>query len=438
MASMRSIAAAAVRLDSGVRRARFRLRQALRGAARQAIVAYRGYGTSARLHISGRVVEERRLLPASEADSLWRNLVNMYRRMHVHAIPRATVRARYAGASREITCDARGFFDAWLDVPHPTAEEREWHEVELELVRPSRHAREPVRALAEVLVPPSRARFAVISDIDDTVVKTGAARLLTLVRQSFLSTAYTRLPFPGVAAFYRALHAGVGGDEQNPMLYVSRSPWNLYDLLAQFFAIHAIPVGPVLYLRQWGLSAEGLTTASSTGLKYRRIGEMLATYAHLPFILIGDSGQKDPEIYHALIRDHPGRILAAYIRNVSRKPARIAAIRALAQEVARQGSTLILADDSLAMAEHAAENGWIAADRVAEVRAYREADEAAPGVKGERPVGRAVEVAPGRGGRETRAAVRSGAVEQALAQGEDREATPTVIVRGDAQRQPDA
>ncbi len=83
----------------------------------------------------------------------------------------------------------------------------------------------------------------------------------------------------------------------------------------------------------------------------------------MPFILIGDSGQRDPEIYRALLHDHPGRIPAIYIRNVSSDPERTKAIRTLAAEVTEAGSSLVLADDTLAAARHAAEHGWIGRTR---------------------------------------------------------------------------
>ena len=64
-------------------------------------------------------------------------------------------------------------------------------------------------------------------------------------------------------------------------------------------------------------------------------------------ILVGDSGQEDPEIYGDLVAEFPGRILAIYIRNVSPHPERSAGIRALADRVTTAGSTLLLADDTL-------------------------------------------------------------------------------------------
>jgi hypothetical protein len=108
---------------------------------------------------------------------------------------------------------------------------------------------------------------------------------------------------------------------------------------------------------------------------------MLALYRDLPFVLIGDSGQRDPEIYAQIVHEHPGRVRAIYIRNVSRDAARQRAIEALALEVAEAGSSLVLAADTLAMAEHAAEHGLIPAEDCEAVRRERAADEGEPDPK---------------------------------------------------------
>jgi len=149
-----------------------------------------------------------------------------------------------------------------------------------------------------------------------------------------------------------------GGNANNPFFYVSSSPWNLFEVLAEFLELRKIPAGPLL-LRDWGVSSVDPGEGGHAGHKTRHITTLLELYPALPFILVGDSGQEDPEIYHRAVRDHPERILAVYIRNVSRRPERVEAIRKLAAEVEKSGSTLILADDTLAAARHAAEKGWI-------------------------------------------------------------------------------
>ena len=81
-----------------------------------------------------------------------------------------------------------------------------WHPVSLDLADPP-NAR-PVRATARVLTPAPTATFGVVSDMDDTVLQSEVTSFLRAARMVLLENALTRLPFPGVAAFYRALERG--------------------------------------------------------------------------------------------------------------------------------------------------------------------------------------------------------------------------------------
>ena len=119
--------------------------------------------------------------------------------------------------------------------------------------------------------------------------------------------------------------------------------------------------------------------------KLAQIREIMGTYPSLPFVLVGDSGQEDPEIYGELVTEFPGRIFAIYIRNVSPHPERLASIRALAERVTAAGSTLLLADDTLAAARHAAAHGWIDEGALGEIGTEKRADEGKGGAKVETP-----------------------------------------------------
>jgi phosphatidate phosphatase APP1 len=215
-------------------------------------------------------------------------------------------------------------------------------------------------------VPSPAARFGVVSDIDDTVIQTDVARLLTMVADVAFGSAHTRAPFPGVAAFFRALHAGTGS-APNPVFYVSNGPWNLYDVFEHFLELRGIPPGPV-ELRDWGAPWREIRRVGRYEHKLESIRRIFRTLPDLPFILIGDSGEDDPEIYRDLVHEYPARVPAVYIRDVSRHPLRRGEIIRLAEEVSAAGSALVLADDTLAAARHAAEHGWIHASAVDEVR----------------------------------------------------------------------
>jgi phosphatidate phosphatase APP1 len=307
-------------------------------------------------------------------------MLNTYKRMASREIPHARLKLAFQDIEQEVVADEEGMFDAWLHPTAPLNRERLWHHVEVTLLEPQPESDvDPVTAIAEILVPPTSARFGVISDIDDTVLRTDATNLLRMARTVFLGNAHTRLPFPGAAAFYRALHLGANGRARNPLFYVSNSPWNLYDLLSQFFQLHKIPVGPVLFLRNWGVTRDELLPTNQVDYKLPRLRQVLDTHVDLPFILIGDSGEEDPEIYHEIVQTYGDRILAVYIRNVSAEhPERPKAIEALAVDVMEAGSTLVMAEESLTLARHAADHGWIAAEALSAVERQKEKDEGPP------------------------------------------------------------
>ena len=331
------------------------------------IEPYRGFGSPDRAWIRGRVLRGARVPAAAAEHGVLTNLAGMIQRFESDEVPGARVRIHVPGGAVDATADEEGFFEAWLHPRPPFSREALWHTLRIDLAHPASPDGD-AGCEAHLLIPPPESAFGVISDIDDTVVKTGATSVLRMARTVFLANAHTRVPFPGVAAFYRALQHGAGAHPFNPIFYVSSSPWNLYDLLTEFLTLRKIPLGPLM-LRDWGISSQEALPTGHASHKLEAIRRILGAYPSLPFLLIGDSGQEDPEIYHRVVHDFPDRILAVYIRNVTPHPDRPAAIRRLADEVERAGSTLLLTDDTLAAARHAAEHGWITPAALDEVAA---------------------------------------------------------------------
>ena len=334
------------------------------------IAGYRGYGREGRVLVLARVLQDEALDPPEAGHSKARNLVAMLKRLESDALPFAKVRARLPEGDRELVADDEGFVREWLETT--LAADGEWASVHLELPHPA--GGHPRATEAPILIPSSSASYGVISDMDDTVLQSEVTSFIRAARMVLLENARTRLPFAGVAAFYRALADGAAGGK-NPIFYVSSSPWNLYDVIAEFLEAEGIPSGPLL-LRDWDF---GPSVFRNAGHKTRLIREILETFGTLPFILIGDSAQEDPEIYADIVSTHPNRILAVYVRNVEPRPERSAAIQRLAERVTAAGATLVLADDTLTIASHASAHGWIREAALPEIRGEKRADEGGGG-----------------------------------------------------------
>jgi phosphatidate phosphatase APP1 len=325
------------------------------------ILPYRGYGTTRELFLKGRVLEEAGISRPGRDDTVWKNIINMARRFASDEVAGARVRATFEGLQVETTADVEGFFDIRLRLPKPLDGTSGWYQVQLDLLSPPSPGGGRVRSKAQVLVPQA-AHFGVISDLDDTVLRSNATSMLRMAWIVVRNNAHTRLPFEGVSAFYRALRLGADGRASNPIFYVSSSPWNIYDMLVDFLNVHGVPHGP-LFLKDWSLSVLGKHRDYKIGV----IRGLLSTYEDLPFVLIGDSGEEDPEIYLQVVREHQGRIKAIYIRDVT-SVERDAEVRAMADEARMLGTEMVTVPDTTAAAEHAASMGLIAADSVSAVR----------------------------------------------------------------------
>ncbi|HZI14744.1 MAG TPA: phosphatase domain-containing protein [Myxococcus sp.] len=368
----------AVRVDARYDALSRRVRRSLGVAPPLRILPYRGYGTAERAVIKARVLEDRHVRPPRQRHTLVGSAIASWKRYMTREVAGAHVAVRWGDKHWEGTTDEEGFLELW--VPPPEGVRSGWHMVELELLSPE--AQGVPRVAAPVRVAGAGAEYGVISDIDDTVIVTGVTDVIKRAWALFLTEHRTRLPFPGVDAFYAALQGGKGGDADNPIFYVSSSPWNLYEHLDEFLAVHKIPAGPLL-LRDWGLSAQGFAPGGGHGHKLEKMRGLLQTMPKLPFILIGDSGQEDAEHYRTIVREFPGRILCVYIRNVPGHPLRAHELERIAADIHEAGSQMLTVDDTTAAARHAALSGWIQWKEVREVEEHRQED-AARGILGTR------------------------------------------------------
>jgi len=201
------------------------------------IMSYHGYGNDRQWYLKGRVVEELGVPEPTADASWWQNARAMSRRFTSDEIPFVRLRARFGEQSWECKTDDEGYFEFSID-PGKFDESRLWHDIDLKLLDQVVKGQGDVESIGQVAVPAADSSFGVISDIDDTVMYTGVANKAKMLWRLFATSAEDRLAFPGVGVFYRELHKGVSGSDGNPMIYVSRAPWTIYEVIEEFFRIH--------------------------------------------------------------------------------------------------------------------------------------------------------------------------------------------------------
>jgi phosphatidate phosphatase APP1 len=156
--------------------------------------------------------------------------------------------------------------------------------------------------------------ISVISDIDDTLKISEVGHLKALLANTFLRESQA---VPGMAEVYTGW-----AREGATFHYVSSSPWQLYAMLAEFVEIGGFPAGTFhLKTVRWKDRSVLSLLASPERFKHSEIEPILRTFPRRRFILVGDSGEKDPEIYGDLARNFPEQIARILIRDVTGEPA---------------------------------------------------------------------------------------------------------------------
>ncbi|MBB3209191.1 phosphatidate phosphatase APP1 [Rhodopirellula rubra] len=280
------------------------------------IQAYTGYRSDIGTHVSGRVLNNPVGSPDFTSNDWWDNLVDSYQRFASDEVPNVELEVIFNGQVIRCESDEEGYFhavvpDAGKNDPRPF-----WSKALIRIVEHADVDPDSSTTIARVLTPLSTAEFMVISDVDDTIMHTGATELLTMAKLTFFANAKARLPLPGVADLYQRLQQGGERSQKlrNPIFYVSSSPWNLFDLLEDFLEINGLPDGPIL-LRDLGIDKDKFL-ASGHDHKLEKVRALMRDYPSLPVVLFGDSGQEDARLYALAAAEFGERIRAIFIRDV--------------------------------------------------------------------------------------------------------------------------
>ena len=302
------------------------------------VVTYRGWYADGVAHLTARTIEKP-LFAAGEMPLGFGNTFRAnLRRFTVLTMSGVTVRASMGQASAEFTSDSDGYLHIKLDVGQLSPG---WHVMDIDPVDSA-----VPHAIGRVLVTDPRGGVAVVSDIDDTIMKTGLTQGWTAVGRTVFRDVADRKPVPGMATFYAGLARGDGSPTTVPFYYVSTGSWNLYDYLVAFTTMHHFPRGP-LFLTDWGPTSDRLMR---DGREHKRstIRSLIEGNPTYSFVLIGDVGQGDPETYELMAREFPGRIRAIFLMYVgSHMAERSAEVAARAATLREDGIPMYYVDNAV-------------------------------------------------------------------------------------------
>lgn len=282
-----------------------RTKRALKRGKRPSVIPYIGYGSGEWVRVLARVLF---LDPSSAAKSHFQPHVQQVSRVRgwrsftsLH-VPYSRVRVSIDGQTvTELVADRGGVIDAMV----PVALSPGWHTVTLS-VGEEEHSEAPI-----YVVDPA-ARFGVISDVDDTILMTKLPKPFVAAWNSFVVAEQARTAIPGMPVFLDHLRRDHPG---SPVLFLSTGAWNAAPALTRFMARNLYPTGPLL-LTDWGPTHDRWFRSGQEH-KRRELRRLAAEFPEVRWVLIGDDGQHDEQLYHEFSTQHPENVLAVAIRQLS-------------------------------------------------------------------------------------------------------------------------
>ena len=274
------------------------------------LLAYAGYRNDRTMRLKGRIVRYKQPLDAGEGMlSRLRAMMEIY---NSHELAGVKVRVQAYGQTAECLSDEEGYFSFELPVAGPLPLRTAWEQVTVST--PGTDSQQTLIKVP-VLAPGTDRHWGIISDIDDTVVETGATNFVKNWRRVLVEQPSDRLAVPGASTLYKMI-AEDHVSPARPFFYVSSSPWNLYGFITEFMELNSIPHGP-MFLKDYGIDDNQLIKKGHDEHKLAAIETILAFYPGFRFLLIGDNGQKDVEIYAQAVKDYGSRVAGVFIRDVS-------------------------------------------------------------------------------------------------------------------------
>lgn len=321
---------------------------ALRRGHVETIIPYTGYGSATWIRVLARVVlaDPVEMAPIRGGEVLktikegirgWRNFTSA-------PVRYAKVTVEIDGETHEVSADRGGIVDARIDAQLAPG----WHTIKL-------RSADDILVESPVRIIESGTTFGVVSDIDDTVMVTALPRPFLAAWNTFVLDEHARAATPGMAVLLERVTQETPGA---PVLYLSTGAWNVAPALTRFLSRNLYPAGPKL-LTDWGPTPDRWFRS---GPEHKRssLKRLAGEFPEIKWLLIGDNGQHDEEIYAEFAEHYPQNVRAVAIRQLTMGEAVLAGGRSKAKPSSRTPEIpWVYAPDGAGMSAQLAELGII-------------------------------------------------------------------------------
>jgi len=301
------------------------------------IIPYTGYGSPGWVRVLCRVVLTRGDVASQRAAKVrgWRSFFSI-------PVDDVEVTIIAGGVEQKVLADRGGVVDTKIKVELTPG----WHTITL-------RSDDTEDVTAPVFVIDPDAAFGIISDVDDTVMVTALPRPLLAAWNTFVLDEHARRPVPGMAVLYERI---VRANPSAPVIYLSTGAWNVAPTLSRFLDRNLYPAGPLL-LTDWGPTHDRWFR-SGREHKASSLERIAQELPGMKWLLVGDDGQHDEQLYGEFAASHPQNVAAVAIRQLSTSEAVLAGGRSRAADNEQgTGTSWVFAPDGAGLLEQLTETG---------------------------------------------------------------------------------
>jgi phosphatidate phosphatase APP1 len=281
----------------------FREKRARKRGLTPTVIAYSGYGGQGWIRVLGRVLLSSSPSPTKPEDIEKNRYLNLRGWRSFTSVPVDDVSVVVTAGGKEfrVTANRGGVVDTRIEVELPYG----WNTIQL-------RTDDSPNVDAPVYVVDPSVKFGMISDIDDTVMVTALPRPFLAAWNTFVLDEHARRPVAGMSVLYERLTRSHPGA---PIIYLSTGAWNVAPTLTRFLSRNLYPSGALL-LTDWGPTHDRWFRSGKEH-KNSSLRRLAKEFPDMKWLLIGDDGQHDEEIYSEFLEEHPANVAAVCIRELS-------------------------------------------------------------------------------------------------------------------------
>ena len=276
------------------------------GHAKDNIVIYHAYGNNHQVIVQGRMERERDFKTVSNDDGWLRNLWRRLKQVKADDIKRANINLSINDESFKTKGDSEGYFE--FNATTKQTLHMGYQKISLQ-IEGNKYLHEANASIFD-----TTPLLGIISDFDDTLIISDVTHKIKLgLNTMFKNYKQRTVVSTMLERFTKILRQNLKGTPST-LFILTGSPQQLFTPIEQFLDYHHFPKHTLILKKAHGDNQDPLT--DQFAYKTQKIERLIKLYPNMKWIMFGDSGEKDAEVYKAMQEKYPHRVIRYYIRDV--------------------------------------------------------------------------------------------------------------------------